>query len=69
MPAIHVRRPAKFAAPGLCSQRLSIKRLLFAGEHTCFAYFGYMEGALQSGKQTASDLLKAIFRRRNGMST
>ena len=45
------------------------KRLFFAGEHTCFAYFGYMEGALQSGKRAASDLLKAIFRRRNGMST
>lgn len=24
-------------------------RLLFAGEHTCPAFFGYMEGALQSG--------------------
>ena len=61
------RRPAKFAAPGLCSQRLSINAC--AGEHTCFAYFGYMEGALQSGKRTASDLLKAIFRRRKGMSS
>jgi monoamine oxidase len=35
------------------------KRLFFAGEHTCFAYFGYMEGALQSGKTAAGAVLKA----------
>ena len=29
------------------------KRLYFAGEHTCMAYFGYMEGALQSGARAA----------------
>jgi monoamine oxidase len=28
-------------------------QLLFAGEHTCMAFFGYMEGALQSGLHTA----------------
>jgi monoamine oxidase len=35
------------------------KRLFFAGEHTCFAYFGYMEGALQSGQKAAGAVLKA----------
>jgi monoamine oxidase len=32
--------------------------MFFAGEHTCFAYFGYMEGALQSGQIAASAVLK-----------
>ncbi|MBR0847661.1 alpha/beta hydrolase [Bradyrhizobium diazoefficiens] len=40
------------------------KRLFFAGEHTCFAYFGYMEGALQSGKTAAGAVLKAASRLR-----
>ena len=30
--------------------------LVFAGEHTCMAFFGYMEGALQSGLRAASQL-------------
>jgi monoamine oxidase len=29
------------------------KRMIFAGEHTCLAFVGYMEGALQSGRQAA----------------
>jgi monoamine oxidase len=29
------------------------ERMFFAGEHTCFAYMGYMEGALQSGLRVA----------------
>ncbi len=33
------------------------KRLIFAGEHTCMAYFGYMEGALQSGARAAKAIL------------
>jgi monoamine oxidase len=36
------------------------KRLFFAGEHTCPAFYGYMEGALQSGKTVASTILKLI---------
>jgi len=28
-------------------------RLVFAGEHTCMAFFGYMEGALESGLRAA----------------
>ena len=35
-------------------------RLFFAGEHTCFAYFGYMEGALESGRTAASAIIRAI---------
>jgi monoamine oxidase len=35
------------------------KRMFFAGEHTCFAYFGYMEGALQSGHRAALAVLAA----------
>jgi monoamine oxidase len=38
------------------------KRLFFAGEHTCFAYYGYMEGALQSGQRAARSILRAIDR-------
>jgi len=33
------------------------KRLYFAGEHTCPPFFGYMEGALQSGARTAHAIL------------
>jgi len=36
------------------------ERLFFAGEHTCFAYIGYMEGALQSGHRAASAVRRAI---------
>jgi len=28
-------------------------RIYFAGEHTCLPFFGYMEGALQSGHRVA----------------
>jgi monoamine oxidase len=33
------------------------KRMFFAGEHTCLAFVGYMEGALQSGRQAAIKVL------------
>jgi monoamine oxidase len=33
-------------------------RLHFAGEHTCYAFVGYMEGALQSGLRIAEKLAK-----------
>lgn len=38
------------------------KRMFFAGEHTCFAYMGYMEGALQSGCKAAEAVLNAAAR-------
>ena len=31
-------------------------RLHFAGEHTCYAFVGYMEGALNSGAAVAKRL-------------
>jgi Flavin containing amine oxidoreductase len=34
-------------------------RMYFAGEHTCPAFVGYMEGALQSGVRAASAIMKA----------
>lgn len=40
------------------------KRMYFAGEHTCFAYFGYMEGALQSGLNAGTAIIRAIRRER-----
>jgi monoamine oxidase len=35
------------------------KRLLFAGEHTCMAFYGYMEGALESGLRAAVQVLES----------
>ena len=35
------------------------ERMFFAGEHTCFAYMGYMEGALQSGVRVADAIDEA----------
>jgi monoamine oxidase len=35
-------------------------RLVFAGEHTSMAYFGYMEGALQSGRSAAQQVLQLV---------
>jgi monoamine oxidase len=34
------------------------ERLVFAGEHCCFPFFGYMEGALQSGLAAASTIVR-----------
>jgi monoamine oxidase len=34
------------------------QRLVFAGEHTSMAYFGYMEGALQSGRSAAQQVIQ-----------
>jgi monoamine oxidase len=42
--------------------------MYFAGEHTCFAYYGYMEGALQSGHKAGSAILRAIKRSRQRRS-
>jgi monoamine oxidase len=33
-------------------------RLYFAGEHACLPFFGYMEGALQSGRNVAHAILR-----------
>jgi len=34
------------------------QRLYIAGEHACLPFFGYMEGALQSGRRVAEEILK-----------
>jgi monoamine oxidase len=34
------------------------KRMYVAGEHACLPFFGYMEGALQSGQRVAQQILK-----------
>src|SRR5262249_30460764 len=34
-------------------------RLFLAGEHTCYAFVGYMEGALQSGARAAKKIIDA----------
>lgn len=50
-----------FPAPGEVTRagpilRRGIGRLLFAGEHTCPKFVGYMEGALQSGIRAANQI-------------
>lgn len=45
-----------------------MERLYFAGEHTSPGFFGYMEGALQSGARAARDIVKvAAIRCRTGV--
>jgi monoamine oxidase len=52
-----------FPAPGQVTTvgpilRQGLGRLHFAGEHTCFAFVGYMEGALNSGVALARRIAK-----------
>jgi monoamine oxidase len=35
-----------------------LKRIHFAGEHTCYAFTGYMEAALQSGIRVAEQIAR-----------
>jgi hypothetical protein len=35
-----------------------LKRVHFAGEHTCYAFTGYMEAALQSGIRVAEQIAR-----------
>ena len=55
-----------FPAPGevtILGPRLQepiADRLFLAGEHTCYAFVGYMEGALQSGARTAAKITAAV---------
>jgi monoamine oxidase len=53
-------KPGEVCRAGPLLRKGFRKRLFFAGEHTCPAYYGYMEGALQSGKTVASTILKRI---------
>jgi monoamine oxidase len=42
---------------GRALNRPFAQRMVFAGEHTSMAYFGYMEGALQSGRRAARQVV------------
>jgi monoamine oxidase len=59
----HVRcgyaSPAKdqIFSVGQALNRSFAQRMVFAGEHTSMAYFGYMEGALQSGRRAARQVV------------
>ncbi|MEO6212516.1 MAG: NAD(P)/FAD-dependent oxidoreductase, partial [Vicinamibacterales bacterium] len=58
-----VKASYSFPAPGQVTRMGPILsqpvagRLHLAGEHTCYAFVGYMEGALQSGARIAARLL------------
>lgn len=48
--------PGQVTQAGPILQRGLYERLHFAGEHTCYAFVGWMEGALQSGLRLARRL-------------
>jgi monoamine oxidase len=60
-----VKGSYSFPAPGevtILGPRLQApvaERLFLAGEHTCYAFVGYMEGALQSGVRAAAKIARA----------
>ena len=63
MATIAARAGYSFPAPGEVTTvgpllHKGLGRLHFAGEHTCYAFFGYMEGALQSGVSLARKLAR-----------
>ncbi len=51
--------PGEVCRAGPLLNKAFSERLFFAGEHTCPAFYGYMEGALQSGQTAAAAVLKA----------
>jgi monoamine oxidase len=56
--------PGEVCRAGPLLHKAFHKRMYFAGEHTCFAYFGYMEGALQSGQRAAAAIRRAVARKK-----
>jgi monoamine oxidase len=61
----YVKASYSFPAPGqvtlmgpLMAEPIA-GRLHLAGEHTCYAFVGYMEGALQSGARAAERIMRA----------
>lgn len=58
-----VKGSYSFPAPGEVTtlgpqlQQPLAKRVFLAGEHTCYAFVGYMEGALQSGARAAKRIM------------
>ena len=51
--------PGQVTTMGPLMQQPIGGRLHLAGEHTCYAFVGYMEGALQSGVRVAQRIVKA----------
>ena len=51
--------PGEVCRTGPLLQEAYQDRLYFAGEHTCLAFYGYMEGALQSGLATSWKILNS----------
>jgi monoamine oxidase len=62
---IWVKGSYSFPAPGEVTtlgpqlQQPLANRVFLAGEHTCYAFVGYMEGALQSGARAAKRIMAA----------
>ena len=60
-----VKGSYSFPAPGEVTtlgpqlQQPLAGRVFLAGEHTCYAFVGYMEGALQSGARAAKKIIDA----------
>ena len=50
--------PGEVMRTGPLLRKGFMRRLHFAGEHTCYAFVGYMEGALQSGLRVAEQLAR-----------
>jgi monoamine oxidase len=61
-----VKGSYSFPAPGEVTtlgpqlQQPLADRVFLAGEHTCYAFVGYMEGALQSGARAAKRIIDAL---------
>jgi monoamine oxidase len=52
-------KPGEVRRIGPFLEGMYARRLAFAGEHTCLAFFGYMEGALESGFAAARRIAAA----------
>jgi monoamine oxidase len=52
-----VPAPGQVTTIGRALSEQFADRLFFAGEQACMGFFGYMEGALQSGARAASNLV------------
>jgi len=55
-----VPSPGQVCSVGRALSTPYATRMYFAGEQSCVGFFGYMEGALQSGARAARDIVAAI---------
>jgi hypothetical protein len=51
-------KPGEVTSVGPLLHSGFLKRIHFAGEHTCYAFTGYMEAALQSGIRVAEQIAR-----------